>query len=170
VQIQTFHVYGHSQKLIKGSGRGLYAGDTGIIRFGARDYDPDTGRWTAKDPILFNGGDSDLYEYCLNDPVNLYDEKGLWVIQAVGTALGAGINAYNNYGAYRSGQISGKQYAESIAVGAATGFVSSLGGGIITGALLGGTSAAANNVFNQSIANPCAKIMTSGKAGGLCKS
>ena len=57
---------------------GLYDGDTGIIRFGARDYDPDTGRWTAKDPILFNGGDMDLYGYCLNDPVNLIDPVGLW--------------------------------------------------------------------------------------------
>lgn len=32
---------------------GLYDSDTGLIRFGARDYDPRTGRWTAKDPILF---------------------------------------------------------------------------------------------------------------------
>ena len=58
---------------------GLYDRDTGIIRFGARDYDPDTGRWTAKDPILFNGGDSDLYGYCLNDPVNLVDPEGLFI-------------------------------------------------------------------------------------------
>jgi RHS repeat-associated protein len=33
---------------------GLYDGDTWLVRFGARDYDPSTGRWTAKDPILFN--------------------------------------------------------------------------------------------------------------------
>ena len=56
---------------------GLYDGDTGIIRFGSRDYDPDTGRWTAKDPILFNGGDSDLYGYCVDDPVSCYDSDGL---------------------------------------------------------------------------------------------
>jgi uncharacterized protein RhaS with RHS repeats len=30
---------------------GLYDRDTGLVRFGARDYDPETGRWTAKDPI-----------------------------------------------------------------------------------------------------------------------
>ena len=30
---------------------GLYDRDTGLTRFGARDYDPNTGRWTAKDPI-----------------------------------------------------------------------------------------------------------------------
>ena len=34
---------------------GLYDTDTGLVRFGARDYDPSVGRWTAKDPILFEG-------------------------------------------------------------------------------------------------------------------
>ncbi|GBC59950.1 hypothetical protein DENIS_0892 [Desulfonema ishimotonii] len=56
---------------------GLYDADTGLVRFGYRDYDPDTGRWTAKDPILFAGGDTDLYGYCLSDPVNWIDPDGL---------------------------------------------------------------------------------------------
>jgi len=56
---------------------GLYDRDTGLVRFGFRDYDPDVGRWTAKDPILFAGGDTDLYGYCLNDPVNFADRWGL---------------------------------------------------------------------------------------------
>jgi RHS repeat-associated protein len=55
---------------------GLYDKDTGLVRFGYRDYDPETGRWTAKDPILFAGGDTDLYGYCVNDPVNLLDPTG----------------------------------------------------------------------------------------------
>ncbi|MDY6906535.1 MAG: RHS repeat-associated core domain-containing protein [Thermodesulfobacteriota bacterium] len=56
---------------------GLHDRDTGLVRFGYRDYDPDTGRWTAKDPIGFAGGDSDLYGYVLNDPVNFVDPWGL---------------------------------------------------------------------------------------------
>ncbi len=56
---------------------GLYDRDTGLVRFGYRDYDPETGRWTAKDPILFAGGDTDLYGYCVSDPVNLLDPEGL---------------------------------------------------------------------------------------------
>ncbi|MBU1388574.1 MAG: RHS repeat-associated core domain-containing protein, partial [Proteobacteria bacterium] len=56
---------------------GLYDADTGLVRFGYRDYDPDTGRWTAKDPIGFSGGDTDLYGYVLNDPVNFVDPEGL---------------------------------------------------------------------------------------------
>jgi RHS repeat-associated protein len=56
---------------------GLYDSDTRLTRFGARDYDADTGRWTAKDPILFAGGDTNLYGYVLNDPVNWVDPLGL---------------------------------------------------------------------------------------------
>ena len=68
---------------------GLYDSDTGLVHFGARDYDPHLGRWTAKDPILFASGDTNLYAYVANDPVNLEDASGLtgvgdWVA-AVGT-------------------------------------------------------------------------------------
>ncbi|MFW6350633.1 MAG: RHS repeat-associated core domain-containing protein, partial [Thiohalospira sp.] len=42
-----------------------------------RDYEPRTGRWTAKDPILFQGGDTNLYGSVVNDPVNLIDPNGL---------------------------------------------------------------------------------------------
>ena len=60
---------------------GLRDPDTGLVRFGYRDYDPDTGRWTAKDPIFFAGGDTNLYGYVLNDPVNLIDPLGLWTFK-----------------------------------------------------------------------------------------
>jgi RHS repeat-associated protein len=56
---------------------GLHDRLTGLVRFGYRDYDPDTGRWTAKDPILFGGGDTDLYGYVQNNPVNFIDPWGL---------------------------------------------------------------------------------------------
>jgi RHS repeat-associated protein len=57
---------------------GIYDPDTKLVRFGARDYDPDVGRWTAKDPIKFNGGDANLYGYVLGDPVGFTDPIGLW--------------------------------------------------------------------------------------------
>ncbi|MGE4294003.1 MAG: RHS repeat domain-containing protein [Desulfovibrio sp.] len=56
---------------------GLQDWDTGLVRFGWRDYDPDTGRFTAKDPIGAAGGDPDWYGYCLDDPVNGRDPQGL---------------------------------------------------------------------------------------------
>lgn len=57
---------------------GLYDADTGLVRFGARDYDALTGRWTSKDPILFGGGQANLYAYVGNDPINRIDPSGLW--------------------------------------------------------------------------------------------
>jgi RHS repeat-associated protein len=56
---------------------GLYDAVTGLVRFGARDYDASIGRWTNKDPIGFAGGDTNIYAYVGNDPVNLVDPSGL---------------------------------------------------------------------------------------------
>lgn len=58
---------------------GLYDPQTGLVRFGARDYDAETGRWTTRDPILFGGGQTNLYVYVENDPVNTADPDGQWV-------------------------------------------------------------------------------------------
>jgi RHS repeat-associated protein len=55
---------------------GLYDSATGLVRFGARDYDAEVGRWTAKDPIRFAGGDENIYAYVGGDPVNLVDPGG----------------------------------------------------------------------------------------------
>jgi RHS repeat-associated protein len=55
---------------------GLYDRQTGLVRFGARDYDPRIGRWTAKDPIRFGGDDSNPYAYSGLDPVNSTDVAG----------------------------------------------------------------------------------------------
>ncbi len=55
---------------------GLYDAATGLVRFGARDYDAEVGRWTTKDPIGFAGGDTNLYAYVGGDPVNFVDITG----------------------------------------------------------------------------------------------
>jgi len=64
---------------------GIHDPDTGLVRFGARDYDAETGRWTAKDPLLFEGGDANLYAYVGGDPINRIDPTGeiLWVLPAL---------------------------------------------------------------------------------------
>jgi RHS repeat-associated protein len=56
---------------------GLHDRDLGFVRFGWRDCDVKTGRWTAPDPIGDRGGDPDWYGYCLDDPVNGVDPAGL---------------------------------------------------------------------------------------------
>ncbi len=68
---------------------GLYDSQTGLVRFGARDYDPQAGRWTSKDPILFAGRLSNLYEYPLGDPQNHLDPSGKqWTFVLAGLAVG----------------------------------------------------------------------------------
>jgi RHS repeat-associated protein len=61
---------------------GLATTETGMVRFGFRDYDPLVGRWMARDPILYQGGQANLYAYANNDPVNYHDPSGLLCIGA----------------------------------------------------------------------------------------
>jgi RHS repeat-associated protein len=63
---------------------GLYDQDTKLVRFGARDYDATTGRWTSKDPIGFAAGDTGFFVYAGNDPVNFQDPTGLYVSPSSG--------------------------------------------------------------------------------------
>jgi len=60
---------------------GLYDSQTKLVRFGARDYDAITGRWTCKDLIGFDGGDPNIYVYVWNNPINYSDPLGLsgWI-------------------------------------------------------------------------------------------
>ena len=73
---------------------GLVDWDTKLIHFGAREYDPTPGRWTTKDPIGFNGGDTNLYGYVANDPINHIDPTGLICnySQSSGTTICSDIN------------------------------------------------------------------------------
>ena len=56
---------------------GLYDPETKLVRFGARDYDASTGRWTKKDPIRFWGGNPNLYSYGMENPLSYIDPTGL---------------------------------------------------------------------------------------------
>lgn len=75
---------------------GIYDQHTELIRFGVRDYDAVTGRWTVKDPVRFAGEDANLYGYVLGNPLNFVDPQGKswqgWarIAVAVVTFLGGG--------------------------------------------------------------------------------
>jgi RHS repeat-associated protein len=56
---------------------GLYDPDTHLVRFGARDYDAEIGRWTAKDPNPFRQGETNHYIYVDNDPLSYTDARGI---------------------------------------------------------------------------------------------
>ena len=55
---------------------GLADSDTELVRFGARDYDAQVGRWTSKDPIWFEGGDPNLFGYVLGKPAGILGASG----------------------------------------------------------------------------------------------
>ena len=105
---------------------GLWDGDTGLVRFGARrDYDAAIGRWTAPDPTLFDGEDTNLYAYAFNDSMNYIDPDGEAAIAgaAIGAALDLGLQLLENGG--ELGCVDWGQVALSGAAGA-------VGAGIIS--------------------------------------
>jgi RHS repeat-associated protein len=63
-----------------GFGGGLSDGETQLVHFGARDFDPISGRWISKDPLVFRGRDANLFAYADTDPVNKVDPSGLQAI------------------------------------------------------------------------------------------
>ncbi|MDF2961041.1 MAG: hypothetical protein K0S39_2776, partial [Paenibacillus sp.] len=64
---------------------------TKLVRFGFRDFDPAAARWTARDPILYDAGQGNLYAYVNNNPVQLRDPCGLFCIGFTAyTGLGGG--------------------------------------------------------------------------------
>ncbi|MCW5832022.1 MAG: hypothetical protein KIS78_06165 [Labilithrix sp.] len=74
---------------------GLWDRDTGLVRFGARDYDPSTGRWTSKDANRFTDG-SNFYAYVNDDPINFIDPTGHYAVPLViaGVAILAAVATY----------------------------------------------------------------------------
>ena len=56
---------------------GIYDQDTGLMRFGARDYEAEVGRFLSKDPIGLDSGDVNLYRYAFNNPLSTTDPLGL---------------------------------------------------------------------------------------------
>ncbi len=55
--------------LAVGFAGGLADPDTGLVRLGPRDYDPETGRFTARDPARSAAADPNLYAFAGGDPV-----------------------------------------------------------------------------------------------------
>ena len=117
---------------------GLYDSDTKLTRFGARDYDAETGRWTSKDPIKFDGEDTNLFGYVLNDPVNRIDPTGLVTFffgggGAAGLGDGSGQGTEVKLGTVSAGRVIGTNQEGGIS----SGTFGSIGVGNLFGGILG---------------------------------
>jgi len=96
VKVLSFDSFGRrlsdsnpSFELPIGFAGGLEDPDTGLVRFGYRDFDQASGRWMARDPVLYEGGQANLYLYVGNNPVSQRDPMGLWC---------AGVSVYAVFG------------------------------------------------------------------------
>ena len=156
-------------KMYVGYAGGISDSQTGLVRFGFRDYEPLSGRWTARDPILFQGGQGNLYVYVGNSPIILRDPDGLYLVQAAGTVLGgtlAGLDSYNN------GDSPGT-IAKKVAVGAVSGFIGTLpipglgtlAAGFATGAFAGFGQNLANQAIDKNAAGCSGSPLDFGSAG-----
>ena len=56
------------------------------MALGARDYDPQTGRWTSKGSDCIQGDGPNLYAYVLGDSVNKLDHSGEGIVDCVKAA------------------------------------------------------------------------------------
>jgi RHS repeat-associated protein len=98
---------------------------TGLLYYRGRYYHPNYQRFISTDPIGFAGGDTNLYGYVLNDPINLVDPNGLYGIPgaAVGGVVGGIVGGL--------GAAIGGASPLGIAAGAAAGLAGGAAGGAL---------------------------------------
>lgn len=158
---------------------GLYDGETGLVRFGARDYDPEIGRWTSKDPILFAGRQTNLYGYTFNDPINFIDPTG--TVGLGGAIIGGVVGGVSGY---LTGISTGANPAQAALAGAAIGAASGFTGAyLIEGAAALGVGTAGQifagsfgafqtgfvgSLLSQQISGQRPSVGDAAKQGGMC--
>jgi RHS repeat-associated protein len=74
---------------------GLLDDATGLTRFGARDYDAESGRWSSRDPMGVEMVNDNVYVYAENRPSDKLDVSGHcpWCVAlTVGAFVGGGID------------------------------------------------------------------------------
>jgi RHS repeat-associated protein len=142
---------------------GLYDPDTSLTRFGARDYDSQIGRWTARDPVAFGGGQANLYIYVGNDPVNFVDRNGTfaWAAALAGSFLNGALNGFGVWA-------SGGQFWKGFVVGAGTGWLIAVPAHpSVTGGLIGLCTSALNEVWASPSDSPMRNIVFSTGLGAV---
>lgn len=155
---------------------GIWLAGAHVWHFGARDYDPSIGRWTAPDPIGFEGG-LNLHGYCGDDPVNCADPDGTNPIilgAIVGGILGGAANAIGDPCADVGSVLisaafgaAGGALAGALVVGGA-GPAAQIAFATFSGGVLGGTQQVTLNAYHGS--DPGYGVGSSiayGAAGGL---
>jgi RHS repeat-associated protein len=124
---------------------------TGLTRFGVRDYDNESGRWTAQDPIGFAGGSSNPYEYVAGSPITTADPDGRFILAIVGGVI--------TYIAERGAGAAPIAALERALISTAVGIVIPFGSAAVLERLIaGGVSSGILNQLFRILLDPCDSI------------
>jgi RHS repeat-associated protein len=131
---------------------GLFDTTTGATKFGARYYDPNTGRFTQPDP---SGQEHNPYAYAGNNPITYSDPTGLdwgdvgsWIGGVVGGVAGLAACSVSYVGA-----------VGCVATSAALGETGSVGGGFVFSALAD-EEVESSDVVNWAVAGAAGPVTT----------
>lgn len=146
--------------------QGLQDRSTGWVKYGARWYDPTTGRWTQQDTLdaPLDPLNANRYAFAANDPINNSDPLGLNVLgEIAGQAIGAAVSGLGSFGlglvtktpvGFVAGAVigcAGGAIGGAISSGSEDGSVDGkdVGVGCGAGALVGATGGAAGNLVKN---------------------
>jgi RHS repeat-associated protein len=125
---------------------GGYLDPTGLYHFGARYYEPGTGRWTQQDSVvsLGNPADGNRYEYVRDDPMNNIDPSGFGICP---------------FGRNKKGGCNGKKVIEGVGVAGAD-TLACFGGGSVAGDIVGAAAVTFASAGTADVA-----VLAAGAAG-----
>ncbi|MDY2575301.1 MAG: RHS repeat-associated core domain-containing protein, partial [Bacilli bacterium] len=139
-----------------------YDKETGLYWLSSRYYNPDWGRFISPDDVEYLDTSSinglNLYAYCGNDPVNMWDPSGHFFFSAlligalVGGAIGAGVSAISQL-ATGDHVINPWHVLLDGTIGAASGLFSATGICTIGAALISGGLGFAGSVGSDLISS-----------------
>jgi RHS repeat-associated protein len=150
---------------------GLYDPDTGLVRFGFRDYVPSIGRWAAKDATRFMGG-LNLYVYSFDDPMNFRDPDGRDpTSSALGCVLAGGVGLLVGVGGLVvSAPAGGELVVLGPLAGGYLGAALGCGFGAAAGAAVPGWFAkgGGGNVADSGVEQQARDLVACGQATDMC--
>jgi len=154
--------------------------ETGLHYNYSRDYHPEIGRYVEPDPLGLRGG-INMYAYCMNDPVNMTDPSGQFIITGIIIARVAIGAASGGFAGWVAGMQSGHSWGGIIggvtggilggAIGLASPEMSTIVGGMAGGAVAGAIGGAIGGYTGRYIADPEAslkeRLLAAGKGAGI---
>jgi len=126
-----------------------YDTETGLYYLQSRYYNPEMGRFINADGVVAGVGNVqgyNLFQYCMNNPINMSDESGhwpKWIKTAVKIAAAVAVVAVVTAAVVVTAG------GAAVALGASAAVVS----GVMTGAAIGGVTAGAVSIGAQMIKN-----------------